>query len=93
LKKSATIAALIAVKIDDRQRRVLVSELFQTLRHEALAWNPPHRFKYQRVADAARGELEVDHLLALVCKVKHADAPAKVPIEKTIRTRAGSGRH
>jgi hypothetical protein len=36
------------------------------LRHETLAWNPPHRFKHQRVADAARGELGVDRLLALV---------------------------
>jgi hypothetical protein len=69
------------------------SELFQALRHETLAWNPPHRFKYQRAADAAHGEREVDHLLALVCKVKHADAAAKVPIEKTIWIRAGSGRH
>jgi hypothetical protein len=51
------------------------------------------------LGDAAPGDLEVDHLLALARKVEHADASANVPIagkrsaQKTIRTRRGSGGH
>ena len=45
----------------DGQRRILVDELLEMLRHEGLARHRAHGFKQERIVNAARLEMPLDH--------------------------------
>ena len=51
----------------DGQRRILVDELLEVLRHEALARHGAHGFKQQRIVNAARLEMPLDHEGTVAC--------------------------
>jgi len=57
----------------DRQRRVLVGEFTQRRGHEFLARNPTHRLEREWIGHTARGDLALDHALALQLRIAHDD--------------------
>src|ERR1700737_2604976 len=50
----------------DRKRTVLVSELFEVNVHKRLPRNLTHRRQYPSIADAAAGDLHVNHPVSSV---------------------------
>ena len=51
----------------DGQRRILVDELLEMLRHEGLARYRAHGFKQERIVNAARLKMPLDHEGTVAC--------------------------
>src|SRR5690606_4180401 len=55
----------------DGQRPVIIGGSFKVGRDKGFAWYMAHRIEHPRIAHAAPGELNFDHLFACLAEIKH----------------------